>query len=65
MNQPQVLDKLKELLGREPTCSKLKSGKYLADYLNLQTPLTKLVADTEEEAFEKLLTFLTQKNTSA
>ena len=61
MNQ-QVIDELTALLGREPTCTKVKDGKYLAEYVKLGAPLTKLVADTEDEALSNLLNYLKSNN---
>jgi hypothetical protein len=57
MNQ-QVIDELKTILGREPTCTQVKGGKFMADYFKVGAKPTQFVADTENEAFEKLLNYL-------
>ena len=56
--QDQIRSELSEILGREPTCSKVKDGKFMADYFKVGAKPTQFVADTEDEAFEKLLLYL-------
>ena len=52
---------LKKLLNREVGVEKLKTGKFMAKYLAYGTSPSPLVADSEEEALEKLLTYLKTK----
>lgn len=54
----QVKEKLEKLLGREPSCSRLKDGKFMADYFKYGAPARKFVAETEEDALKKLLEYL-------
>jgi hypothetical protein len=56
-----VRKELKSLLGREPTCSLLKDGQFLADYYAYRAPATKFVAKTEDEALKALLEYLKSK----
>lgn len=53
--------KLEVLLGREPTCSKLKDGRFMADYFKYGAPASKFIAETEEQALKQLLEWL-EKN---
>lgn len=57
-------EQLKEILGRDVTVSKVTfagQSKFLADYVNHAAPATKLVADTEDQAIEKLFIYLSSK----
>jgi len=53
-----VQEKLLKLLGREPTCSLLRDGRYMADFFKYGAPATKFVAETEEAALQSLLDYL-------
>ena len=57
----EVKAKLEKLLGREPTCSRLKDGTFMADYFKYGAPALKFIADTEEQALEQLFEWL-EKN---
>lgn len=56
---------LEVLLGREPSCSLLKSGKYMADYFRFGAKPTEFVGSSEEEALQKLLAYLKTHDTHA
>lgn len=55
---PTVREKLLKLLGREPSCSRLLNGKYIADFFKYGAPATRFVADTEDQALQQLLDYL-------
>lgn len=61
----EVVEKLKVLLGREPSCSQLKDGTFMADYFEYGAPAKKFIAATEEKAYEALLTYLEKKPSQA
>jgi hypothetical protein len=54
-------DELRGWLGREPTATKLKDGRYLADYFLYKGRASELIADSEEEAISKLHSMLSAK----
>ena len=60
MNLQEIKSELKNLLGREPSCSLLKDGKYMADYFRFGAKPTEFVGTTEDEALEKLHTYIKQ-----
>ncbi len=51
-------EELEKILGRPVGVEKLKSGKYIAKYLDYSMRPSDLVGETEDEAFQKLLTYL-------
>lgn len=61
----EVVEKLTALLGREPTCSKLTDGTFMADYFEYKAPAKRFIAATEEEAQQALLTYLESKSSQA
>lgn len=61
MEQPELRDKLKTLLNREPSCSKLADGRFIADYFQYGVPATKFTGKSEDEALSGLLEFLQTK----
>ena len=58
MSPQEIKEDLTKILGREPTCSKLKDGKFFADFFRHGAPATQFVGDTEGAAMEALHTFL-------
>ena len=59
---PQIIkDELTKILGREPSCSLLKTGKYMADYFKVGSKPTEFIGATEDEALEKLHSYLKSK----
>ena len=56
--QEQIKSELCEILKREPSSTKLKDGRIMADYYRHDAKPTEFIGDTEDEAFEKLLTYL-------
>jgi hypothetical protein len=54
-------EELEKILGRPVGVEKLKSGKYIAKYLDYSMRPSDLVGETEDEAFQKLLTYLKTK----
>ncbi|NBO09755.1 MAG: hypothetical protein EBV30_10555 [Actinobacteria bacterium] len=61
-NNETPRQKLKNLLGREPEVERLKTGKFIAKYVEYGMSPSLLVAETEEGAIEKLLSHLVTKN---
>ena len=55
---PIKLERLKLLLGREPEVEKTRFGKYIAQYVTYTLNPMLLLADTYDEALEKLLEYL-------
>ena len=60
----QVRSRLKAVLGREPEVEKLKTGKFIAKYVEYGMSPLSLVGDTEAAAFEKLAQYLENKKKS-
>ena len=56
--QEQIKTELCEILKWEPSSSKLIDGRIMADYYRHDAKPTEFIGDTEDEAFEKLLTYL-------
>lgn len=54
----EKLKTLESLLGRTPELMQNKQGKWVVEYLSLKCKASDLLADTEEGAVDKLLTFL-------
>jgi len=53
-----IKEELGKILGREPSCSLLKDGRYMADFFKYGAKATEFVGVTEDEAYSKLLTYL-------
>ena len=60
--QNNVKEELAKILGREPTCSLLKDGKYMADFFKYGAKPGEFIGDTEDEAYEKLFAYLQRIN---
>lgn len=58
----ETKSKLAVLLGREPSCEVTKNGRFIVKYVDFNNPHpSKLVADTEELAYQALLEYLKSK----
>lgn len=55
--------RVKDLLGRTPEVERLKTGKFIAKYMDYAMSPLSLVDETEEGAIEKLLAYLLAKKT--
>jgi len=58
MSPSTLLKWLQFKLNREPTVSRLKDGKFFADYFALTAPATQFIGDTEHEAYLGLAKWL-------
>lgn len=54
-------EELEKLLGRTVGVEKLKSGKFIAKYLDYSMRPSELVGATEDEAYQKLFEYLKSK----
>lgn len=62
MKSPQeIKEELTTVLGREPSCSLLKDGRFMADFFKYGAKPTEFIADNEDDAYLKLLNYLKQK----
>jgi hypothetical protein len=61
MSNEDIKKELEVLLGREPTCSLLKDGKYMADFFKYGENPAVFIGTTEEDALHKLYIHLKEK----
>ena len=59
----QVKAEVEKLLSREVGVEITKSGKFICKFVDFEAPMSKLVGDTEELAYELLLQYLKSRET--
>lgn len=58
MEKNEIYVELEKLLGREPDCSRLPDGRFMANYFKYGALPKDFTGVTEREALEKLLSYL-------
>lgn len=58
MEKSEVYKELEKMLGREPDCSRLPDGRFMANYFKYGALPKDFTGVTAEEAYGKLLSYL-------